>query len=212
MKLFNNTKSTSRVGMVVKSDPHDPASFILAVATDTKVLGIVAESVPYRQPCEIITYGEAKVLVVGNVVRGNTIRNRKSSDGISNGMAKVAKSSDAPYLQIGTALESGNGLVRCELRFQYISSGAAQSDIVTITSSSYAVGSSDSLIICNSSSAIAITLPTASGTGRVIQIANINTGLVTVSGGTINGETSQSVYEDNCMDVRDYGSGVWVII
>jgi hypothetical protein len=211
MKLINNTQSASRVGTVVKVDPKDPNAFILATASDTKVLGIVAETVSYRQPCEVITYGAVKVLVSGNISRGNTIRNRKSTDGISNGWAKLAKSADAPYLQIGTALESGNGLVNCELNFQYISSGTVQSDIVTITSSSYTVGSTDSLIICNSTSAIAITLPTASGTGRVIQIANINTGLVTVSGGTINGETSQDIYEDNCMDVRDYGSNSWVI-
>jgi hypothetical protein len=212
MRLINNTKSTSRIGTVVKIDPRDPKSFILADTTDTKVLGIVAESVEYRKPCEVITYGAAKVFVQGNVRRGDTIRYRKSTDGISAGNCAVAKTGDAPYLQIGTALESGRGLVNCELNFSYISSGEIQSSIVTITSSSYSVGASDSLIICNSTSAIAITLPSATGTGRVIQIANINTGLVTVSGGTINGETSQEIYEDNCMDVRDYGSNTWVII
>jgi hypothetical protein len=212
MRLINNTKSTSKVGFVCKLDPNNPKAFVYATAADTKVIGIVAQSVPYRQECEIITYGQAKVYVVGNVARGNTIRSRKSTDGITNGTCKVAKSSDAPYLQIGIALASGSGLVDTELNFAYITSGATQSGIVTITSASYTVGDTDSLIICNSTSAITINLPSATGTGRVIQIANINTGLVTVSGGTINGETSQEIYEDNCMDVRDYATSKYVII
>jgi hypothetical protein len=122
MKLINNTKSTSRIGTVVKVDPRDPKSFILANTDDTKVLGIVAESKPYRELCDIISYGVAQVYVQGNVRRGDVIRYRKSTDGISAGNCAVAKTGDEPYLQVGTALESGRGLVKTELSFQYIGS------------------------------------------------------------------------------------------
>jgi hypothetical protein len=119
MRLTNNTKSTSRIGYVCKIDPSNPASFIYATASDTQVLGICGEAVPYRSECEIITGGVARVFVSANVTRGAIIRNRKPSDTISNGMANVARSGDAPYLQIGYATESGKGLIKCNLLFNY---------------------------------------------------------------------------------------------
>ena len=134
MRLTNNTKSTSRIGFVCKIDPSNPASFIYATASDTQVLGICAEAVPYRSECEIITNGVAKVFVSSNVTRGAIVRNRKPSDTISNGMANVAKKGDAPYLQIGYATESGRGLIKCNLLFSYLLADIDGDDPVDIAS------------------------------------------------------------------------------
>jgi len=83
-------------------------------------LGICTESKPYRELCEVISYGATQVYVQGNVRRGDVIRYRKGTDGISAGNCAVAKTGDEPYLQVGTALESGRGLVKTELSFQYV--------------------------------------------------------------------------------------------
>lgn len=120
VSLKNNTKSTSRKGTLCKVDPLDPNSFILLSAGDTSCLGVVAENKPYRAITEIITSGEVQVWVNDNAVKGSLIRALKSSDRASQGQARVAKTSDAPYLLIGTALESGKGLIRVSLSVQYM--------------------------------------------------------------------------------------------
>jgi hypothetical protein len=122
MKLKNNTGGVSKIGYAVKIDPNDKLSFIYATASDTQILGIITESVPYRSLCEVATSGTALVFVSANVVRGDVIRNRKSSDGISNGQCAVAKSTDTSYVKIGYATTSGRGLVSVSLGFEYLSS------------------------------------------------------------------------------------------
>jgi hypothetical protein len=215
MKLKNATGARSRLGLTVILDPKNPNAFVYSTPDATNIIGIVGEEVSNNDLCEVITSGIARVFVSDLVIQGSVIRAQKSSDHISRGFCKTAKSTDAPYFKIGTATETGRGLVRCNLGFVYLSSGAVQSGVVTVTSTPYTVGETDNLIICNSLVAITINLPVASGTGRELQIANINIGVVTVEGNlaeTINGELNQLVYEDSCMDVKDYGVGTWVII
>lgn len=118
--LKNNSGSFSKVGAVVMQDPRSKDAFVYATKGSTKVLGVVIESVPYRALCKIATQGDtARVFVVGNVVKGNTLRLGKSSDNISLGLTMVAKTGDSPYLRIGDALSSGRGLISCILELSY---------------------------------------------------------------------------------------------
>jgi hypothetical protein len=73
----------------------------------------------------------------------------------------------------------------------------------------------DSMIICDSLTAITVNLLPATGSNRIRQIANINIGIVTVDGDggdTINGELNQLLYQGSCMDIKDYVTGKFVII
>jgi len=240
MKFINNTKASSRIGYVVKSDPRDPQSFIYADASDTKVLGIVTESVPFRAECEIQTTGTATVFVSGGVTRGSIVRNQKSTDQISKGQTKMAKDGDAPYLQIGYATESGKGLVKCSLRFNYQYSdsdtitwdditgkpttfppsshthlfseiGTPSSRVVTDTTTEL---TTDNMIVCNKATSMTVNLLPATGSNRIRQIASINN-VVTVDGDgsdTISGQTTQVLNGGDCMVIKDYASGKWLIL
>jgi hypothetical protein len=115
MRLRNNTKNTSKVGYVVVIDPSDPLSFIYAPADSNNILGVITEAKPYRESCEIATSGVASVYVQGNTQKGSIIRSRKKNETLSAGACKVAKTTDTPFFMIGTALESGKGLVKCQL-------------------------------------------------------------------------------------------------
>jgi len=216
LTLINNTKSTSVIGKAVILDPTNPQAFLYAPPTATKVIGIVAESSGYRQKCKIATAGEkALVAVSGNVKKDDTIRLSKTTDRISLGVSTIAKSSDAPYLRIGIALSDGNSLIPCVLDLSYSTSSELQSGIVNVTSTSYTVGTSDGLIVVDNTVAVSIYLPTATPPGRVIKIGNVNTGTVTVypnGPDTINGETSQVVPTDSCMDIQSYENNKWIIV
>jgi hypothetical protein len=94
---------------------------------------------------------------------------------------------------------------------------ANHNDAVTVTSptSAYDIAITDELIICNSSIAFTVTLPVAAASGRKLFIKNINTGAITVDGNgsdTIDGETTQTVYQWECMQIVDYEANKWVII
>ena len=118
--LTNNTRSNSIVGKLVSIDPSNPSSFIYTTPNSSRATGVVTQAVPYRQKCKIATIGDtAKVLVQGNVIKDNVIRASKSGDNVSLGSCKIAKASDAPYLKVGTALESGNGLISTVLELTF---------------------------------------------------------------------------------------------
>ena len=123
LRLKNNTKSQSQIGYSVIIDPSDKSAFIYSLSTSTNVIGIIAESVPYRSDCNIITSGEGSVYISGGCTKGDTIRARKSTDNISNGQALKVQSADNSYVQIGTALESGKGLVKCLIGIFYFGGG-----------------------------------------------------------------------------------------
>lgn len=126
LTLKNNTGSFSKVGAVVMQDPKSKDAFVYATKGSTRVLGVVAESVPYRAMCKIYTQGEtAKVLVSGNVVSGNTLRLGKSTDNVSLGLCLIAKDTDVPYLKIGDARSSGRGLIEVILNLSYSAGGSS---------------------------------------------------------------------------------------
>jgi hypothetical protein len=87
--------------------------------------------------------------------------------------------------------------------------------IITIeTGATYTVGDVD-LVVCNRGSAMAVTLPVASGSGRLIIVKNINTGTVTVDGNgsdTIDGDLTQELLQWEAIGMIDYVANAWVIV
>ena len=70
------------------------------------------------------------------------------------------------------------------------------------------------LIVCNKAVAMGVQLLAATGSKRTLQIANINDGAVTVTpdgADTINGEVTQIVYKNSCMEIKDYAANKWII-
>jgi hypothetical protein len=84
-----------------------------------------------------------------------------------------------------------------------------------VKTNNYTVEDNDDLVICNSASPFTVTLLAATGSGRVINIKNINTGTVTVEGNlseTIDGELNQPLNQFSNIQICDYASGKWIII
>jgi len=116
MALYKNlTGETSKIGLTCKISPVDPQSFVYTSAGDTNILGIITQSVPKYAQCEIATSGITKVYCYDSVTQGSVIRAQKTTDRIGRATCTIARSTDTPYFQIGTALESGKGLVKCNL-------------------------------------------------------------------------------------------------
>lgn len=85
----------------------------------------------------------------------------------------------------------------------------------TTATGNYAVLANDEMIVCNSASALTITLPVATGSGREIPIKNINSGVATVDGDgsdTIDGSTTIALYQWESAVVKDYAANKWIII
>lgn len=79
----------------------------------------------------------------------------------------------------------------------------------------YTVLEDDDLIVCSSATPFTLTLLPATGSGRVLNVKNINTGLVTVDGSggdTIDGETTQVITRYDNIQICDYALGLWIII
>ena len=84
-----------------------------------------------------------------------------------------------------------------------------------IKTTTYTAGEDDDLIVCNSAGDFTVTLMAATGSGRVLNIKNINSGEVTVEGDssdTIDGELNQTITQYDNMQICDYAVGLWVII
>lgn len=124
MNLKNNTGEISKIGYAVVADPKNPQAFIYAPPSSTSILGIITQAVPRYATCEIATTGTAKVFIAERTVQGSIIRAQKSGDNISRGTCKTAKSSDTPYFLIGTALESGKGLISVSLDLRLLMSSS----------------------------------------------------------------------------------------
>ena len=121
--LTNATKSVSKVGALVSISTVDPNAFVYTIPNSSRAIGVVTQAVGYREKCKIATIGDtAKVLVQGFAVRDAIIRGSKSGDNVSLGTCVIAKTSDAPYLKIGSALSSGSGLIETILELTYASS------------------------------------------------------------------------------------------
>ena len=134
MLLKNNTGGYSRVGFTVVQDPKDPTAFIYSSPDDTNIIGIVTKSVPKYSKCEIANSGTAKVFVFERTVKSSIIRAAKSGDNISRGTCKTKANTDASYFKVGTALETGKGLINCALSLSYNGSSGA------IANGTYTVG------------------------------------------------------------------------
>jgi hypothetical protein len=84
-----------------------------------------------------------------------------------------------------------------------------------VKTTTYTVDDNDDLVICNSATPFTVTLLAATGSGRVVNIKNINSGLVTIEGNlseTIDSELNQSLNAFSNIQVCDYASGKWIII
>lgn len=117
--LKNNCGEISKIGRTCKLDPKNPSAFIYSNPDDSNILGIITQEVPRYAQCEIATTGITKVFVFERTVQGSIIRAAKSSDNISRSTCKTTKSTDTSYFQIGTAFESGKGLIKCVLNLSY---------------------------------------------------------------------------------------------
>lgn len=86
----------------------------------------------------------------------------------------------------------------------------------TITkTASYTAAATDDVIIANKATAMTITLPAATGGGKVYWIKSIGAGAVTVDANaseTIDGETTQTIGQWESICINDYAAGAWVII
>ncbi len=83
------------------------------------------------------------------------------------------------------------------------------------TGATYTVLATDDTIVCNRASAMTVTLPAATGSGKKYTIKNINTGVVTIDGNaaeTIDGDATQDLNQWDCAQIIDYAAGTWAIV
>jgi len=84
-----------------------------------------------------------------------------------------------------------------------------------IKTTTYIVGEDDDLVVCNSISPFTITLLKATGSGRIVNLKNINIGEVTLEADgteTIDAELNQTVNQFDNIQVCDYAVGLWIIL
>lgn len=88
-------------------------------------------------------------------------------------------------------------------------------NILSAQTNDYIALPTDDVIICNKTTDMVITLPLSIGTGKRYDIKNINTGMVTVSGNSIDkidGESTQLLSKWDSISLIDYASNEWIII
>lgn len=86
---------------------------------------------------------------------------------------------------------------------------------VTIQTTTYTILSTDNLVVCNSTTAFTVTLPAASGSGKIYHIKNINSGTITLEGNssdTIDGDLNVPIIQWDDVSVIDYAANKWVIV
>lgn len=86
----------------------------------------------------------------------------------------------------------------------------------SVETSDYAMTPSTTgrVIITNKTTAITVTLPAATGTGRVLTVKNINLGVCTVEGNgteTIDGNLNVTLNQWDSVTVLDYATGKWIV-
>ena len=83
-----------------------------------------------------------------------------------------------------------------------------------VVTEDYSILMSDDMVVCDSSTAFTATLATGK-IGKKINIKNRGLGNITVKSvgtATIDGETSQVIYQGDCMDVQYTQSNKWEIV
>ena len=91
----------------------------------------------------------------------------------------------------------------------------ANSQNIAVKTDSYLISASDYFVICNKATAMTITLPAASGSGKSYMIKSIGVGKVTIDANgaeTIDGELTQTLDQWDCINIVDYASGKWLVI
>jgi hypothetical protein len=84
-----------------------------------------------------------------------------------------------------------------------------------IEDDNYIVSRTDDLIICNKTGDMTVSLIAATGSGKILDIKNINTGTVTIDAdGTdiIDGDMAVDIYQGENLQIADYDVGKWTII
>jgi len=86
---------------------------------------------------------------------------------------------------------------------------------VSVVDANASPSSKDGVVVCDSATAITVSLPAAVGSGYTIYVANVNTGVVKIDGNvdeTINGSAAEYLYQGDAMVLVDYATGKWVIL
>ena len=86
---------------------------------------------------------------------------------------------------------------------------------VQTKTATYTATTTDNVVVCNSTAAITINLPIASGRGQSYAIKNINSGSVTVDpdgGDTIDNEPTMVLGQYDCIQLVDSSANKWSII
>jgi hypothetical protein len=110
IKLNNKTRSSSKVGFLVKAVR---GGFEYAGVGDTPI-GVVTKSVPSGAVCNIQNSGDALVFVSATVPDGAQLRMPKEGEGGIAGAARQVGDEDS-YTSIGYVIRGGRGLVRVAL-------------------------------------------------------------------------------------------------
>lgn len=85
---------------------------------------------------------------------------------------------------------------------------------VTVVTNNYTVLVTDELVVCNKATAMTVVLPTAV-VGQRFYIKSIGVGTVTVDGAdgdTIDGETTQTINQYECLVIQCSAANTWLII
>jgi len=88
-------------------------------------------------------------------------------------------------------------------------------DVIVVTDD-HVVQDYEEVIVCNKATAMTITLPEATASGSIFYVKNINTGTVTVACyglyDTIDGASTQDIYQWESVTLCDYAIGGWVVL
>jgi hypothetical protein len=88
-------------------------------------------------------------------------------------------------------------------------------NVTTQTGSTYTITTANDVVVCNRTTAMTVNLPSASATGNIYTIKNINTGTVTIDGNssdTIDGLDTQTLGQWDSVTVMDYYANKWGIL
>jgi hypothetical protein len=91
--------------------------------------------------------------------------------------------------------------------------GSGRKKGIAIKTEAYTLTQTDDIVICDSDTDFTLTLPQATGDGQVFTIKNVNTATITIDGdgGTIDGNATLSLLEDESITIADYDTNSWII-
>ena len=131
--------------------------------------------------------------------------------------ATISGSSASGY----SAAQTGEPFYTTDTKKLYIFDGTNNIEIsagrcnVIVKTADYTATIGDDLIVCNKTTTMTITLPVATGSGKILYIKNINVGIVTVDGDStdlIDGITNQILGQWDSITIIDYAANNWIIV